>query len=63
MGLLFIAFCGGMIAAAVYGWYFGKPKQLVIGWDTDRNGCGYSNATIDFPYLYWPVPPTSTQVA
>jgi hypothetical protein len=35
MGMLFIAFCGGMIAAAVYGWYFGNPKLLVVGWDTD----------------------------
>lgn len=62
MGLLFIAFCGGMIAAAVYGWYFGNPRLLVVGWDTDQFGCGYSNGTTEFPYLYWPVPPTTSQV-
>ncbi len=20
------------------------------------NGCGYSNKTLDYPYLYWPAP-------
>jgi hypothetical protein len=62
MGLLFFAFCLGMCAAAGYGWYFGNPKLLVIGWDSDYNGCGYSNATQGYPYLYWPVMPNATQI-
>jgi hypothetical protein len=28
-----------------------------MGWDSDRNGCGYSEATKDYPYLYWPAYP------
>lgn len=62
MGLLFIAFCGGMVAAAVYGWVKGNPKLLVIGWDSDSLGCGYSNETLSYPYLYWPVPPSPSQI-
>ena len=49
-----VAFCG----ASAYGWANGDPKLLAIGWDSDGNGCGYSNATIDYPYLYWPEPPS-----
>ena len=58
-GIFFILFCCGMIAAAAYGWAKGDPRMLLIGWDSDQNGCGYSNSTIDFPYLYFPVPPST----
>lgn len=52
--IIFILFCCGMGACMAYGWARGKPQQLVIGWDKDGNGCGYTNVTQDYPYLYWP---------
>lgn len=48
-----------MICASVYGWIYGNPEYLTIGWDADRNGCGYSEATIDYPYLYFPQSPSA----
>jgi len=61
--ILFIFLCCGMIAAAAYGWQFGDPRILVIGWDSDSNGCGYSNTTLNYPYLYWPQQPTAKLLA
>ena len=29
----------------------------MIGWDSDGNGCGYSEATKDYGHLYWAEPP------
>lgn len=58
MGLIFIIFCAGLCAACGYGWYFGNPRLLAVGWDTDLHGCGLSNETKDFPMLYWPIMPT-----
>jgi hypothetical protein len=52
-----------MIAAAAYGWRRGDPRILLIGWDSDSNGCGYSNTTKDYPYLYWPQSPSTDMVA
>ena len=49
-----VAFCG----ASAYGWANGDPSLLAIGWDSDGNGCGYSPETLDYPYLYWPEPPS-----
>ena len=37
----------------------GDPAKLFSGWDSDLNGCGYSDATKDYPYLYWPEPPSA----
>lgn len=47
-----------MCACAIYGWAMGDPRKLAIGWDSDRHGCGYSNETLNYPYLYWPQMPT-----
>lgn len=56
--LIFIAAIVGFCAASAYGWQKGDPKLLILGWDSDGNACGYSEATIDYPYLYWPEPPS-----
>ena len=55
--LIFIAAIVGFCAASAYGWFNGDPKKLLIGWDADGNGCGYSEATLDYPNLYWAEPP------
>lgn len=54
--LLFVAFIAGMAATAAYGFAKGDPKLLMTGWDADGRGCGYSEATKDYPYMYWPAP-------
>jgi hypothetical protein len=54
--LIFVAFIAGMAATGAYGFAKGNPQLLLTGWDADSNGCGYSNATKDYPYLYWPAP-------
>lgn len=36
MAIVFILFCVGLVAAAIYGFVAGKPDQLLIGWDGDR---------------------------
>ena len=59
IGFAFVAFCTGMVCASLYGWTYGDPAKLLIGWDSDRNGCGYSEVTKGFPYLYWPEMPNS----
>ena len=35
--ILFLAFFLGMIGAAIYGYMFGNPKQLLTSWDYDGN--------------------------
>lgn len=55
--LIFLVAIVGFIAASAYGWMNGDPSRLLIGWDSDGNGCGYSEATLDYPYLYWPSNP------
>ena len=55
--LLFIAAIVGFCGASAYGWSNGDPSKLTIGWDSDGNGCGWSDATKDYPYLYWPESP------
>ena len=54
--LIFVAFVVGMVATAAYGFAKGDPKLLMTGWDADGRGCGFSEATKDYPYLYWPAP-------
>jgi len=51
--LIFIVAIVGFGAASSYGYENGDPRILLLGWDSDRNGCGYSSATEDYPYLYW----------
>lgn len=58
--LIFIAAIVGFCGASVYGWSNGDPKKLTIGWDSDKNGCGWSDKTKDYPYLYWPKSPANT---
>ncbi len=60
-GILFFIFCIGMLVVAGYGFYLGNPLMLLIGWDSDQNGCGYSPDTLDYGMLYFPQMP-STQV-
>lgn len=55
--LIFIAAIVGFCAASAYGWFNGDPRKLVIGWDSDGNGCGFSDATKDYGHLYWSEPP------
>lgn len=52
----------GFGAATAYGLANGDPKKLLIGWDSEGNGCGYSEKTIDYPRLYWSQPPTADMV-
>ena len=59
---IFLAALLASLACAVYGWYMGDPRQLLIGWDSDGNGCGYSEATESYPYLYWPQAPDTAVV-
>jgi hypothetical protein len=51
-----------MFACAIHGWKHGQPDNLLIGWDADGNGCGYSKNTKDYPYLYWPQAPDATLI-
>lgn len=48
-----------IVVIALQGWILGDPRLLMIGWDSDGNGCGYTDTTIDFPLLYWPKYPDS----
>lgn len=52
--IFFLVAIAAMFAAAIYGWSSGKPDQLLIGWDSDQRGCGYSKGTEDYNFLYWP---------
>jgi len=62
-GLFFILFCCGMVAATVYGYVKGDPRVLLIGWDSSQNGCGHSELTKDYPYLYFPQMPSENIVS
>ncbi len=53
----------GMLLCSIWAWGSGKPAQLLIGWDSDQRGCGFSAATIDYPYLYWPEMPDNKTVS
>ena len=61
--IFFVLFLDGLVAASIYGWALGDPQKLVIGWDSDQNGCGYSEETVHFPYLYWPEMPDQAMIA
>lgn len=44
-----------MCWALIYGVSNGDPYKLVTLYDYDANGCGYTSAVKDYPYIYWPV--------
>jgi hypothetical protein len=46
--IFFVICLFAMLAAAVYGWAKGNPDMMLIGWDSDKNGCGYSEVTKDY---------------
>jgi len=52
--LIFIAFIVAFGGIAAYGFLNGDPYKLTTMWDYDGNGCGYSNETKEYPYLYFP---------
>jgi hypothetical protein len=52
--LIFVAFLVFLVGAGGYGLIHGQPHLLLTPWDSDGNGCGYSPATKDYPYLYFP---------
>ena len=58
--ILFLVFVVGMIGASFYGWTKGDPRLLLLGWDSDQQGCGYSESTADYKYLYFPESPSKT---
>ena len=60
--MAFIIFICGFVAASGYGFMNGRPELLTIGWDSDRNGCGWNTTTKDYPYLYWPQAPTTQMI-
>ncbi len=60
--IFFLVFLLGLLACSGYGYFYGNPKLLLVGWDSDRHGCGYSNATLEYPYLYFPMSPSTEQV-
>ena len=58
-GILFNVAMIAFVAAVFYGFQAGNPRNLFIGWDSDGNGCGYSAATKEYPFIYWPQPPNT----
>ena len=56
--LIFIVAIVGFCGASAYGWFNGDPKKLLIGWDSDKRGCGYTDVVKDYPHLYWSKPPS-----
>lgn len=49
-----------MGVSAGYGFWFGNPNNIMIGWDAMGNGCGYTNVTKNYPMLYFPTMPNAT---
>jgi len=60
--IFFVLFICGMGATAGYGYYLGDPAMLLLGWDSDQNGCGYNATTMDYPMLYWPQAPDAALI-
>lgn len=59
---LFIFAIIGFAAASAYGWFNGDPRKLLIGWDTDGRGCGFTPEVENYPYLYWATPPSGDAI-
>lgn len=53
--LVFLAFLVGMVGVSGYGFVYGDPQLFLTMWDADERGCGYSEASKDYPYLYFPI--------
>ena len=60
--IVFLVAIVGFFAASWYGYKNGDPMKLFIGWDSDGKGCGYTAGYEDYPYLYWPEPPSNDNV-
>jgi len=45
-----------MAALAIYGYREGKPNRLTYPYDPDGNACGLDTPTLDYPFIYFPVP-------
>lgn len=54
--LLFLAFLGGMIGIAAWGYSQGHPTLIGRGYDSAGNMCGVDSGYENYPYLYFPVP-------
>ena len=59
---IFLVAITGFFAASAYGYVKGDPAKLLLGWDSDGNGCGYTTGYEDYPYLYWPANPAADLV-
>lgn len=59
---LFIVFCAGMCWALIYGVSNGDPYKLITLYDYDGNGCGYTSAVKNYPYIYWPTISYTTSI-
>jgi len=57
--IIFCVACIAFVVAVVYGFVGGQPRNMLIGWDADGNGCGYSPLTKDYPFIYWPQAPNT----
>lgn len=60
---LLFAFFLGMCGLSIYGYMNGDPMLLLTTWDYDKNGCGYNQSTIDYPYLFFVAPDVSNMTA
>jgi len=54
--LLFVAFLGGMIGVAIYGYTQGNPSLIGRGYDVEGHLCGITSGYTDYPYVYFPIP-------
>lgn len=53
--LIFIAFIVGLVGTAIWAYSDGGDMTIFLtGWDSDGNGCGHSEKTKAYKYLYWP---------
>lgn len=52
--LFFLVFFLGMFVTTGYGFIMGNPYNVMIGWDSDGNGCGFNQTSKNYPMLYFP---------
>ena len=50
--IFILIFIVGIVVTA-FGFYKGKPMQLLYFYDSDGNACGHSEGYEDYPYLYF----------
>ena len=58
--IIFLCAIVAYFGACAYGWKNGDPAKLLIGWDSDGRGCGFTEEVKDYPYLYWPKNPAGS---